>query len=103
MNQAGRRGGQRDSGGRDCVRNIHDEDCIVGAEGEVHAVELAFYGFQGGLHGSFADGQDALARPAQRYEPEPERAHAYRRMYAQFRAAEAALAPVSHVLAGIRV
>lgn len=56
-----------------------------------------------GLHGSFADGQDALARPAQRYEPQPERAHAYRRMYAQFRAAEAALAPVSHVLAGIRV
>ncbi len=56
-----------------------------------------------GRHSSFAGAQDALARAAQRYEPQPERAHSYRRMYTQFRAAEAALAPVSHALAGLRV
>ncbi|MNX55574.1 Xylulose kinase [compost metagenome] len=56
-----------------------------------------------GRHSSFAQAQDSLARAAQRYEPQPERAHSYRRMYAQFRAAEAALAPVSHALAGIKV
>ena len=56
-----------------------------------------------GLHSSFAEAQDTMARAAQHYEPQSERAHSYRRMYAQFRAAEAALAPVSHALAGIRV
>jgi xylulokinase len=54
-----------------------------------------------GRYGSFASAQDALVRVAQRYEPQAERAHAYRRMYRQFRAAEAALAPVSRALAGI--
>lgn len=54
-----------------------------------------------GRYDSFAAAQDALLRVARRYEPRPDRLPAYRQMYAQFRAAEAALAPVSHALAGI--
>lgn len=56
-----------------------------------------------GRFAGFAAAQDALARVARRYEPRPERVTAYRQLYAQFRAAEAALAPVSHALAGIRL
>lgn len=54
-----------------------------------------------GRYDSFAAAQERLVRVAQRYEPQPDRTRAYRRMYAEFRAAEAALAPVSRALAGI--
>ncbi|MDT4828300.1 Xylulose kinase [compost metagenome] len=54
-----------------------------------------------GRYDSFAAAQERLVRVAQRYEPQADRSRAYRRMYAQFRAAEAALAPVSRALAGI--
>ncbi|MBO9355392.1 carbohydrate kinase [Bordetella petrii] len=56
-----------------------------------------------GRHASFAAAQDALARVARRYEPRPRQARAYRPLYAQFRAAEAALAPVSRALAGLQL
>ncbi|WP_447982698.1 xylulokinase [Achromobacter kerstersii] len=56
-----------------------------------------------GRYGSFAAAQDALVRPAHRYEPQAARRDAYRALYAQFRAAEAALTPVSHALAGLRL
>ncbi len=56
-----------------------------------------------GRHASFAAAQDALATVARRYEPRPAQSGIYRGMYAQFRAAEAALAPVSHALAGTRL
>jgi len=55
-----------------------------------------------GRYGSFAAAQDALPRVARRYQPRADRTPAYRQLYAQFRAAEAALAPVSHALAGMR-
>lgn len=56
-----------------------------------------------GRYASFAQAQDALARPARRYDPDATRRNAYHRMYAQFRAAEAALTPVSHALASTRL
>lgn len=56
-----------------------------------------------GRYPGFAAAQDALVRVARRYEPQAGRTEAYRAMFAQFRAAEAALAPVSHVLAGLRL
>jgi xylulokinase len=55
-----------------------------------------------GRHASFAAAQDALVRVARRYEPRAEQVQAYRPLYRQFRAAEAAVAPVSHALAGIQ-
>lgn len=56
-----------------------------------------------GRYDGFAAAQDALVRTAHRYEPQAHRRDAYRQMYAQFRAAEAALMPVSHDLAGMRL
>ncbi|MPS79955.1 MAG: carbohydrate kinase [Achromobacter sp.] len=56
-----------------------------------------------GRYDSFAQAQDALARPARRYDPDPTRRDAYTRMYEQFRAAEAALTPVSHALSALRL
>ncbi|MNT64010.1 L-xylulose/3-keto-L-gulonate kinase [compost metagenome] len=56
-----------------------------------------------GRYASFAQAQDALARPARRYDPDATRRNAYHRLYAQFRAAEAALTPVSHALASTRL
>lgn len=56
-----------------------------------------------GRYGSFAVAQDALVQTASRYEPRATHADAYRRLYAQFRAAEAALTPVSHALADLRL
>ncbi|WP_332610007.1 xylulokinase [Achromobacter sp. ESBL13] len=56
-----------------------------------------------GHYDSFAQAQATLARPAHRYDPDASRRNAYHRLYAQFRAAEAALTPVSHALASLRL
>ena len=56
-----------------------------------------------GRYANFASAQDALVRVAYRYEPRPLHTDAYRHLYAQFRAAEAALTPVSHALADLRL
>lgn len=56
-----------------------------------------------GRYGSFAQAQATLARPAHRYDPDATRRNAYHRLYAQFRAAEIALTPVSHALASLRL
>lgn len=56
-----------------------------------------------GRYGNFAAAQDALLRVARRYEPQPSRVSFYRQLYAQFRAAETALAPISHALADVRL
>lgn len=67
--------------------------------GIVGAAVTAWTGL--GRFNGFAAAQDALVRVARRYEPQAGRANAYRQLYAQFRAAEAALTPVSHALAGL--
>lgn len=56
-----------------------------------------------GRYDSFSAAQDALVSAARRYEPQPGRVGVYRQMRAQFHAAEAALAPVSHALAALRL
>lgn len=56
-----------------------------------------------GRYADFASAQDALVRVAHRFEPRPAHAEAYRHLYSQFQAAEAALVPVSHALAGLRM
>ena len=52
---------------------------------------------------SLAAAQQSVVRVARRYEPRADRVPVYREMYAQFRAAEAALAPVSRTLASINM
>jgi xylulokinase len=47
------------------------------------------------------DVQDALARPAQRFEPDSARHAAFRQLHAIFAQAEAAVAPISHALAAL--
>ncbi|CAB3813580.1 FGGY-family carbohydrate kinase [Achromobacter sp. ACM02] len=82
--------------------DICERALVVGQAEQPGVLGAAVAAWTGlGRYGSFAAAQDALVRVAQRYEPQAERAHAYRRMYRQFRAAEAALAPVSRALAGI--
>ncbi|MGH8817472.1 MAG: xylulokinase [Achromobacter pestifer] len=56
-----------------------------------------------GRYDSFAAAQDALVRIARRYEPQPGRVGVYRQLRVQFQAAEAALTPVSHALAALRL
>lgn len=51
---------------------------------------------------SMADAQDRLVRVAKRYVPDPQRHEQYSKLFALFRQAEAALAPVSRQLAGLR-
>ncbi len=48
-----------------------------------------------------AAGQSAWGRPRAVFEPEPQRVATYRRLYELFRAAEAAVAPVSRALAAL--
>ena len=82
--------------------DICERPVVVGQAEQPGVLGAAVAAWTGlGRYSSFAAAQDALVRVAQRYEPQAERAHAYRRMYSQFRAAEAALAPVSRALAGI--
>lgn len=56
-----------------------------------------------GRFAHFAAAQDQLVRVAQRYEPRSQYARTYRTLYARFREAETALAPVSQALAGTRL
>jgi xylulokinase len=82
--------------------DICERPLVVGQAEQPGVLGAAVAAWTGlGRYDSFAAAQDRLVRVAQRYEPQPDRARAYRRMYAQFRAAEAALAPVSRALAGI--
>lgn len=84
--------------------DICERPVIVGQADQPGILGAAAAAWTGvGRYASFAAAQDALARVARRYEPRPERVAAYRRLYAQFRAAEAALAPVSHALAALRL
>jgi xylulokinase len=52
---------------------------------------------------SLAAGQESLARVAERFEPDPDRRDAYRRIYELFRRSEEALAPISRALAALRM
>ncbi|MCW0206172.1 MAG: FGGY-family carbohydrate kinase [Achromobacter sp.] len=82
--------------------DICERPLVIGQAEQPGVLGAAVAAWTGlGRYDSFAAAQDRLVRVAQRYEPQPDRARAYRRMYAQFRAAEAALAPVSRALAGI--
>lgn len=82
--------------------DICERALVVGQAEQPGVLGAAVAAWTGlGRYDSFAAAQERLVRVAQRYEPQPDRSRAYRRMYAQFRAAEAALAPVSRALAGI--
>ncbi|MGE8689208.1 MAG: xylulokinase [Achromobacter sp.] len=82
--------------------DICERALVVGQAEQPGVLGAAVAAWTGlGRYDNFAAAQERLVRVAQRYEPQPDRSRAYRRMYAQFRAAEAALAPVSRALAGI--
>lgn len=52
-----------------------------------------------GVHASLEDAQRAMARPRRRFIPRPDASAAYDGLFAQFEAAERALAPISRALA----
>lgn len=84
--------------------DICERAVVVGQAEQPGVVGAAVAGWTAlGRYGSFSQAQDALVRTAHRYEPQADRSAAYRQLYAQFRAAEAALTPVSHALAGMRL
>jgi xylulokinase len=84
--------------------DICERAVVVGQAEQPGVLGAAVAAWTGlGRYGSFAAAQDALLRVARRYEPQAKRVQAYRPLYEQFRAAEAALAPVSRALAGIEL
>ena len=75
---------------------------VVGAAREpglTGAAALAFVGL--GVFASLAAAQDAMVAATSRYLPDPVRAARYDALYALFRQAEAAVAPLSHALADL--
>ncbi|CAB3665777.1 xylulokinase [Achromobacter dolens] len=84
--------------------DICERPVIVGQADQPGILGAAATAWTGvGRYASFAAAQDALARVARRYAPRADRLADYRALYAQFRAAEAALAPVSHALTALRL
>lgn len=84
--------------------DICERPIVVGQAEQPGILGAAVTAWTGlGRYGGFAAAQDALVRVARRYEPQAGRTAAYRGLYAQFRAAEAALAAISHALAVTRL
>jgi xylulokinase len=74
----------------------------VGAASEPGALGAAVVAWTGlGHFASLAAAQESAVREARRYVPDPARRRHYDALYQQYRAAEAALAPVSRALAGM--
>ncbi|MFC4277666.1 xylulokinase [Achromobacter aloeverae] len=74
----------------------------VGMAREPGALGAAVVAWTGlGHFASLAAAQESVVREARRYEPDPARREHYDALYQQYRAAEAALAPVSRTLAGM--
>ncbi|ALM81819.1 FGGY-family carbohydrate kinase [Bordetella sp. N] len=74
----------------------------VGAAKEPGALGAAVVAWTGlGHFSSLAAAQQSVVREGRRYEPDPERQRHYDALYQQYRAAEAALAPISRSLAGM--
>lgn len=84
--------------------DICERPVVVGQADQPGILGAAVTAWTGlGRFSGFAAAQDALVQEARRYEPQAARVDVYRGLYAQFRAAEAALAPVSHALAVARL
>ncbi len=80
--------------GCDVVVPAGDEHGLIGAA-------IAAWTMLGRYPG-LAEGQQALARPARRYRPDPAQKAHYDRLFSVFRDTEAALRPISHRLADWR-
>ena len=81
-----------------CERTI-----VVGATAEPGLLGAAILAWTGiGLFASLEAAQEKLVRVARRYEPDPRRRDYCRAISAQFRAADAALRPISHALGALR-
>jgi xylulokinase len=79
-----------------CGRSV-----VVGASQEPGLLGAAIIAFTGlGRFGSLAQAQAALVTTAARFEPDPSRKAAYEALFALYRQAEQALAPISQALAG---
>lgn len=75
---------------------------VVGTAKEPGLLGAAIIAWTGlGRFPSLAAAQEALVTTARRYEPDPARREAYDALFAVFRRAEAALAPISADLAGL--
>ncbi|MBD3846192.1 FGGY-family carbohydrate kinase [Bosea sp. SSUT16] len=82
--------------------DLSNRPVVVGAAKEPGLLGAAIIAWTGlGRFPSLAAAQEALVTPARRYEPDPARRGAYDALFAVFRRAEAALAPISADLAGL--
>ena len=82
--------------------DICERPVVVGAAAEPGLLGCAIAARVGlGQFPSLAAAQDALVRVARRYQPRNEPRAAYRKLYALYRSAEAALRPLSHALSAI--
>ena len=71
--------------------------CAAPEPGILGAAMLAWTGL--GAYKSLAEAQEAMVQVAARYDPDPDQAAIYDRLFTLFRQAEAALAPISRALA----
>ncbi|MBL8589576.1 MAG: carbohydrate kinase [Methylobacteriaceae bacterium] len=94
-------GGAANARWRQIKADVCGRPIVTGAAKEPGLVGAAILAFVGlGRFASLAAAQDAMVRIAQRCEPDPARAAIYDALYARWREAEAAIAPVSRALAG---
>lgn len=81
--------------------DVTNRPVVVTNEAEPGLVGAGMVAFTAlGVHPSLKDAQRIMARPRRRFLPRPEARAAYETMFAQFQAAERALAPISRCLAG---
>jgi xylulokinase len=88
---------------RQVKADICGRSVVVGAAKEPGVLGAAIVAWTGlGRFASLAEAQGQLVGTAARHEPDPARAGFYNRLFALYRQAEDALAPISHALVALR-